>query len=182
MHFRSNRHTSAWPRRRATNDLTVSPLSWVILESVTLAALLFSSCTAMALMAARRFGSVYSLRGVGPVAFMVTSRRSLGSRHASSWMVMCGAVRLAACEYSFHRLRKYCHPFEVSPADSSGLGIWVGLKEAARLWSIEMWPVMRATAIPGSVPSAMVKGQPALGQVVAMWWVGDNWKSVSEAF
>ena len=57
----------------------------------------------------------------------------------------------------------------------------MGLKEAAWLWSIEMWPVMRATAIPGSVPSATVKGQPALGQFVAMGWVGGNWESVSKA-
>ena len=116
------------------------------------------------------------------ITFILLEHSSLGSRHASSWMVICGAVMLAACEYSFHRLRKYCHPFEVSPADSSGLGIWVGLKEAAWLWSIEMWPVMRATAIPGSVPSATVKGQPALGQFVAMGLVGGNWKSVSKAF
>ncbi len=75
-----------------------------------------------------------------------------------------------------------CPPSSPRPADSSGLRIWVGLKEAAWLWFIEMWPVMRATAIPGSVPSVTVKGQPALGQFVAIGWVGVNWKSVSEAF
>ena len=71
-------HTSACPRRWAANDLMGSPLSCTILDKATLATFGFSSLTARALMAASRLTSVYSSMGVGPTAFLVTSRLKVG--------------------------------------------------------------------------------------------------------
>ncbi len=83
----SGRIDTPWPGLAGGPRTTRPCLESSWRASLDLAALLFFSCTAIALM---RSGSAYSLRGVGPVALMVTSRQSLGSRHASSWMGQSG--------------------------------------------------------------------------------------------
>ena len=115
-------------------------------------------------MAASRSTSVYSSMGVGPTAFLVTSRLRLGSRHSSSWIRVSASVCLTAVEYVLHLVRKYCQP---SVVEISGLQTGVGLGRLVWLW-VSMWPLMSAAVTAGSVPSATAKVQSGMGQFTAM--------------
>ena len=109
----------------------------------------------MALMAARSSASGLSSMGVGPLVVLVRSRRRFGSRHSSSCMPRSVPVSLDALEYVLHRVLKYCHPSDVSPAAISGRSTGFGFTELAWLWSTLTWASRSATTTAGSVPSGM---------------------------
>ena len=110
---------------------------------------------------------MYSSMGVGPTAFLVTSRLRFASRHSSSWMLVSASVSLTAVEYVLHLVRKYCQPSVVPPAEISGLRTGVGLGRLVWLWA-SMWPLIRAATTAGSVPPGTSYGQPGRGQFTAM--------------